>query len=235
MAGILGLLFYGPIAQWASYHDFADKRFLCGIPNFMDSFSNAAFLLAGIFVLFNLKNYPSNYRFFFVAMGLSMVCLFVGSFFYHLSPNNLRLVWDRLPIASFFSLLFLQIVFELKIFEYTKRNFNLAIVYWLLSCASVFVWFYTADLRIYAFAQFFPLVSVLILIPVCFVIGQRQKAILFCFMIGGYGLAKIFETFDYQTLMLTNGLISGHTTKHTIAGLSVLGYFFAYKKIAIKS
>lgn len=231
ISSILGLLFYGPIYQWASYHDFADKGLLCGVPNFMNTVSNIAFLLAGIFVLFNLKNYPSDYRFFFIAMGLSMFFLFAGSAFYHLDPSDLRLVWDKLPIASFFSLLFLQIVFELKLFEFTKRNFNLAILYWLLSCASVFVWFYTTDLRMYAFAQFFPLVSVLILIPICFVIGQNRKAILFSFLIGGYVLAKIFEKFDYQTLMLTNGLISGHT----IAGLAILGYFYIYKKFAIKS
>lgn len=54
-------------------------------------------------------------------------------------------------------------------------------------------------------------------------------------MTGGYSLAKIFETFDYQTLILTNGLVSGHTTKHTIAGLSILGYFYVYKKFDIKS
>lgn len=228
--GILGLMFHGPIAQWASYHDFADKRFLCGVPNFMDTTSNTAFLIAGIFVLFNIKNFSPEYKFFFVAMGISLCSLFAGSVFYHLNPGDVRLVWDRLPIASFFSLLFLQILFELKILNFNKKTFKLAVVYWLLSCSSVFVWFYTADLRMYAFAQFFPLASLLILIPYCFMIRHNKRALVLLAIIAGYTLAKVFETFDYQTLMLTSGLVSGHTTKHTIAGLTILLYFYLYKK-----
>lgn len=233
LMGILGLFFYGPVAQWASYHDFAYKTIICGIPNFTDTVSNTTFLLAGIFVLFNLKNFSAEYKFFFLAMGVSLCCLFAGSVFYHLSPNDVRLVWDRLPIASFFSLLFLQILFEMKILNLNTKTFKLAVIYWLGSCSSVFVWFHTADLRMYAFAQFFPLASLLILTPYCFIIKKNRRAWVLLAIISGYALAKVFEKFDYQTLMLTNGFISGHTTKHTIAGLTILLYFYMYKNYLI--
>lgn len=228
--GFLGLIFYGPIVQWTSYHDFADKRSICGIPNFMDTLSNITFLFAGLFVLFYIKKFPKEYYLFFSAMIVSLCFLFFGSVFYHLAPSDARLVLDRLPIASFFSLLFLQILFETKVFNLSKKNLQIALIYWISSCLSVFVWLYTTDLRMYAFAQFFPLASLLILIPYCFLSDQKKKGWNLLFVILGYSLAKAFETFDYQLLTLTNGLISGHTMKHNIAGLTILIYFYFYKR-----
>ena len=121
--GIAGLIWNGSIPQWASYHNFADKRSFCGIPNFFDTFSNFSFFVAGIYLLVKfqkakkLNNFSIKDIIFYYAMALSLISLFLGSFYYHLQPNDIRLVWDRLPIASFFSLLFLQILFEMKIIE----------------------------------------------------------------------------------------------------------------------
>ena len=228
IAGIAGLAFHGPIAQWAAYHDFADQRSFCGVPNFMDSSSNIVFALAGILVFRDLPKYPAAHRFLFIPMGVSLFALFAGSTYYHLAPSDARLLWDRLPIASFFALLFVQILLELGIFAQTARNQAFAIVYWLLSCASVFVWSWTGDLRAYGFFQFFPLVSLVALAPFCFFSGQPRRAGLLLILIVGYGLAKLFETFDFQTMSLTGGLISGHTLKHLFSGATVLAYFIAY-------
>jgi hypothetical protein len=228
IAGIAGLTFHGPIAQWAAYHDFADQRSFCGVPNFMDSSSNIVFALAGILVFRDLPKYPAPHRFLFIAMGVSLFGLFAGSTYYHLAPSDARLLWDRLPIASFFALLFVQILLELGIFAQTARNQALAIFYWLASCASVFVWSWTGDLRAYGFFQFFPLVSLLALAPFCFFSGEPKRAALLLVLIVGYGLAKVFETFDFQTMSLTGGLISGHTLKHLFSGATVLAYFIAY-------
>lgn len=230
LAGIAGLGMHGPIAQWAAYHDFADQRSFCGVPNFMDSASNLVFLLGGLMVLRDLDRYPSGLRLFFVAMAVSLVALFAGSTYYHLQPNDARLLWDRLPIASLFALLFVQILLELGIFARTRRNVALALVYWLLSCASVFWWSWTGDLRAYAFFQFFPLIGLVALVPYCFFTGQRGRAKLYLVLIVGYGLAKFFETFDVETLSATGGLISGHTLKHLLSGITVLGYFHLYRK-----
>ena len=230
--GIMALFFHGAIPQWASYHSFADKRILCNVPNFLNAFSNTTFLVAGIFWLFKFnaakkhKQFSSKDHFFYYTMAISLIFLFFGSFYYHFKPDDTRLVWDRLPIASFFSLLFLQIMFELKIFKNTQLNFNFSVIYWLVSCASVFIWYYSGDLRIYAFAQFYPLVSVLMLaIYFLFLKEYRTYSKLFFTLILGYGLAKVFESLDYETLIATHGLISGHTIKHIIAGITVLLYF----------
>lgn len=230
--GIVSLIGYGAIPQWASYHNFADKRSFCGIPNFFDTFSNFSFFLAGLYLLIKFQKIKNKNSFspkdtvFYYAMGLSLFSLFFGSFYYHLQPNNIRLVWDRLPIASFFSLLFLQILFEMKIIEDNKRNVILAFVYWFVSSISVFFWYYSGDLRVYAFAQFYPLICVLVLgIISFFVIEYKSYTKLFLTLIVGYSIAKVFEKFDYETLTLTNGLLSGHSIKHMIAGLTILFYF----------
>ena len=44
----LALLLHGPIAQWASYHAFADQRELWGIPHAADVLSNLPFAIAGL-------------------------------------------------------------------------------------------------------------------------------------------------------------------------------------------
>jgi len=233
LAGIVGLGVHGPIAQWAAYHDFADQRSFCGVPNFMDSTSNIVFALAGALVLRDMGRYPAGNGFFFVAMAISLFGLFAGSTYYHLAPSDARLLWDRLPIASFFALLFVQILFELAVFDPSPRNVALGIGYWLLSCASVFLWAWSGDLRAYGFFQFFPLASLVALMPYCFASGRQQRGFLLLVLILGYGLAKFFETFDFQTMSATGGLISGHTLKHLFSGLTVLAYFMLYRRLSV--
>ncbi len=228
---VFGLFAYGPIPQWTSYHDFADKRDFCGIPNFLDVTSNVSFLIAGLWML---KQMIKENKSFYYGMSISLILLFFGSAYYHFQPDNLRLVYDRLPIASFFSILFIFINHQLGIFKNHKFHF----FYWLLSISSVIIWYLIDDLRFYALAQFFPL----LMISTYFIIGLFQKYLLknqqiftnstlisFAILIFGYGISKIFESFDYEVLFYTQGLISGHTVKHILAGTTIMLYFYHEK------
>jgi len=47
LALFAGVMCLQPIAQHASYHDFADQRFLLGVANLLDVASNIAFLIVG--------------------------------------------------------------------------------------------------------------------------------------------------------------------------------------------
>ena len=47
LALFAGVVALEPIAQSAEYHDFADQRFLLGMPNLLDFASNIAFLIVG--------------------------------------------------------------------------------------------------------------------------------------------------------------------------------------------
>ena len=97
-------LWHGPIAQLDHYHDFADQQTLLGIPHFGDVVSNIGFALVAIIGWINLAparneaalrdSWP-GYRLFLIGLLLTAF----GSTYYHLAPDNSRLVWDRLPIA----------------------------------------------------------------------------------------------------------------------------------------
>lgn len=110
VAMVLAAMIVPPIPQPAEYHEFADQRFLFGIPNFFDVASNIAFLLAGIagliFLLHSRVSIISKAfvglpeRWPYLILFLSVAMASVGSAYYHLAPDNDRLVWDRLPIAT---------------------------------------------------------------------------------------------------------------------------------------
>ncbi len=101
---LLALLIHGPLLQPAHYHEFADARALAGMANGADVLSNIGFLLVGLFGLLlvwrtrlvgTLDRTRPAYTVFFGALVLTAFC----SSWYHLAPDNARLVWDRLPIA----------------------------------------------------------------------------------------------------------------------------------------
>ncbi len=97
------------VPQPLSYHDFADQRALAGIPNFGDVASNLLFAASGAWGLFFLLGKRAQEHFVdprerwayvFVFLGLLLTAF--GSAYYHLAPDNARLVWDRLPMTLAF-------------------------------------------------------------------------------------------------------------------------------------
>ena len=107
---VLGVGLLEPIHQDPAYHNFADKRSWWGIPNTCDVLSSLPFLLFGLFgfllyrfqrlrILLTQRNACRFYL-----LGVTLTSL--GSSWYHLDPNNVSLVWDRLPMAIAFMALF---------------------------------------------------------------------------------------------------------------------------------
>jgi hypothetical protein len=93
-----------PLAQWASYHDFADQRRILGIPNFLDVVSNSALLIVGILGLVRIKAITHSPQLLLAGLIFfaSIVLIAAGSAYYHLAPSNASLAWDRLPMAVAF-------------------------------------------------------------------------------------------------------------------------------------
>jgi hypothetical protein len=98
------LALHGRIAQPAHYHDFADHSAASGIPHAADVLSNAGFALVAIWGWLTLRPHRASdqlragwpgYRLFLIGLFLTAF----GSAYYHLAPDNARLIWDRLPIA----------------------------------------------------------------------------------------------------------------------------------------
>src|ERR1041385_9055308 len=91
---VLALLkFAPPIAQNQAYHAFADQRPIFGVPNFWNVVSNLPFALVGVLGLARTRGLTARILF----GGVLLTCF--GSSWYHLAPDDARLVWDRLPMT----------------------------------------------------------------------------------------------------------------------------------------
>jgi hypothetical protein len=212
------------IPQPQSYHDFADQRRWLGIPNFGDVASNLLFALGGAWGLIFLFRKSEQERFIdprerwaYLLVFLGLLLTAFGSSFYHLAPDNARLVWDRLPMTlAFMGLVSAMISERVSV----PAGFYLLPVLVLIGVGSVVVWWYSevrgaGDLRFYAAVQVYAvlILPVLLLLPPRYTRGL-DFAVVFCF----YALAKSFETADRQIFSLDRHAMSGHTLKHLAAG-----------------
>jgi hypothetical protein len=217
----LVLLLHGPIMQPPRYHDFADSRMAFGLHNAADVFSNAGFALVGLWGLLRLwpqQRHPAlaaswpGYRLFLWALILTAA----GSSFYHLAPDNARLVWDRLPIALACAGLLAAVHAETASQE--NRPYALPLLA-LTAILSVAWWHFGevnggGDLRPYLLLQGLPL----LLIPLWQWIYRAPHADRHAFGLAIilYVAAKAAELLDHETLAAL-GWMSGHTIKHLLA------------------
>ncbi|MHA1107913.1 MAG: hypothetical protein ACTSQV_02215 [Alphaproteobacteria bacterium] len=226
---LAGVMWLDPIPQDPAYHAFADGRPLLGIANFGDVASNAAFILVGALGLWsvlgparrNIFNDAADawpYAVFFAAVGL----ISLGSAYYHLAPDNDRLVWDRLPMTIGF-----MAMFAAFIADRIDRKVGLL---WLLplliiaGMASVAYWAWSeqagsGDLRFYIIVQFFPMVALPVL---CWLFPRARYTggFYLIWVFAWYGAAKLFELFDGEIFALTGNMVSGHTIKHLAAAVA---------------
>lgn len=213
------MLVHGPIAQYAHYHEFADVRPWLGLPNAADVLSNVGFAIVGLWGLIVLRtsgtSLPAAAKAGYYLFLFAVVLTAFGSTFYHLAPDNDRLVWDRLPIALACAGLLGAVRAETH--ESQPRWVLPALV--AFAIASVLWWSYTdsvgvGDLRPYLLLQAAPLV----LIPLWQWIARspREDRIAFAVAIVLYAIAKVFEVRDHAVYDAL-GYVSGHTIKHLLA------------------
>src|SRR5438094_8363173 len=119
LLGVASFWVVPPIPQPQLYHNFADQRSLSGIPNFWNVISNLPFLIIGGWGILYLSSgsapdglQDSTERWMFLFFFIAVAFTGVGSAYYHLAPNNERLVWDRLPITMANIALFAIIIAE---------------------------------------------------------------------------------------------------------------------------
>src|SRR2546423_10618014 len=97
-ATLIALLLVPPIPQDQSYHLFADRRTLLGVPNFWNVVSNLPFIAVGAAGLWHVRGDPGA-----LVLFIGIFLTGFGSSYYHLSPDDGTLFWDRLPMTLFFS------------------------------------------------------------------------------------------------------------------------------------
>ena len=221
IAVIITFPFVEPIPQDLAYHAFADNRTFLKIPNTFDVLSNIALAIVGLLgiiaALKKLRSRPFNasifqYLIFFSGLFLTGF----GSLYYHLSPTNQTLIWDRLPITILSIGFFCSVVSEMVS---PKASLDLVGPLLLIGIGSVYYWHYTeslgrGDLRLYGIVQFLPL----ILIVLIFVMYKFPKNYLpyISGVLIFYALSRISEFLDHQ-IYDSLQFISGHTLKHLFA------------------
>jgi hypothetical protein len=223
-------IFFPAMVQSQDYHLFADTRAVLAIENAADTLSNLAFLLVGalgIAFLWRERIAGGTHRFsspqemwpywlFFAGVALTSV----GSAYYHLAPDDARLVWDRLPMTvAFMSLLAAMIAERISV---RAGNLLLAPLV-ILGIASVAYWRWSAlagaeNLRPYMAVQFGSIALVLA-IALLYRSRYTRGAAIFA-VAAAYGVAKVLESLDREIYALGDW-VSGHTLKHLAAAAGV--------------
>jgi Ceramidase len=225
MAGSLAVLLLLPaILQNQSYHGFADARIVLGVPNFWNVVSNIPFMVVGAVGLARCRHDA--------ATTIAFAGIFLtgfGSSYYHWSPDDGTLFWDRLPMALAFMALLAG-----AIGERVSVKAGVILLWPLLAVGviSLLLWRWSGDLRLYGWVQFFPVVvlpSMFLLLPPKYTgTGYWIVAAIL------YLLAKLFEYFDGQIYSIGD-VVSGHTLKHLAAAsacFAILRYFQTRRPIA---
>jgi len=186
------------------------------------------FLIVGLlgmkFVMSSATREPAfvdareRWPYFIFFLGVALTAF--GSAWYHLNPNDARLVWDRIPMAIGFMALIAAVIAE-RIG--VKLGFSLIVPLAALGVASVLYWSVTqshgrGDLRAYVLMQFGSLL-VLVLLLALFPPRYTRGAD-FIISLGIYALAKVFEAADRSIYSSLHGIVSGHTLKHVAAAIS---------------
>ena len=220
------LLLHAPIPQDKAYHFFADVRTCLGIQNFGNVASNLAFLLIGVLGwVWCYRNLKTGARLSWMIFFAGVALVFAGSGYYHATPNDDTLVWDRLPMTLAFMGLFAALMSEHLGAQFERPLLIPALV---IGVASVFWWRHTDDLRVYIWVQAAPLLAIpfiLAMFP-----SRYTQRIYLLYGLAFYALAKIAEYYDRETYALTAQFVSGHSAKHLLAAMAPLFLYLMLRR-----
>ena len=220
---IVACLLLPAIPQPQSYHAFADTRTFAGIANFWNVSSNAPILLAGLLgvvevmrrrELFIARGEIWPYACFFAATALAAL----GSTYYHLAPDDARLLWDRLPIALATAVLPIALLSD---HAGPKVALPLVLPALLAGTLSALYWRVSAlhgqeNLAPYLLLQLLALAAIVLLASRP---GRYTRVEDWWTVIGVYVVARLVEVFD-SAIYAAGGMLSGHTLKHLVAALA---------------
>jgi hypothetical protein len=147
----------------------------------------------------------------------------LGSGYYHLAPDNQRLLWDRLPMTIAMSG-FLTLLLVNRLQSTPPWVLPLLLV---LGMGSALGWAWSeargqGDLRWYSLYQSLVIicgVALPAMFPALSARAEPTRALVVAIL--GNVAAKVFELLD-KPIFAMGGLISGHTLKHLAAGLGFI-------------
>ena len=227
VAALAGLAWSLPrIPQPLQYHDFADQRTCFGMPNCLNTASNALIVLAGLTGLRFLRGDAGRQAFLLPREALPYMIFFfsvilagLGSAHYHLAPDNHRLAWDRAAIALAFMSWFGAILCERLSLATGLRLLPLLLA---AGLGSVAYWDWSevhgkGDLRAYGLIQLVPMLLTPLLLRLYPPRYSGDKDILTVIIL--YLLALLCDLSDRRIALLADA-VSGHTAKHLLVALT---------------
>ena len=228
-----------PTLQSNEYHQFVDQRIYFGIPNFFNVVSNIFLLFSGLAgIIFLLRpqktlihktfvNFSEKWP--YLILFLSVIMASLASAYYHLAPDNSRLVWDRIPIAIGIMTLFSIVLIE----RISMKVGFIALPFLILfGIGSVIYWYWSeqhgsGNLNYYIVIQFYSILAIIFLAKNFS--SRYTKGACIYVVILFYVFAKIAELADYEIFSLGQ-VISGHSVKHLFVGLAVLCIIYMLQK-----
>lgn len=221
LVGLLAaMLFWPALPQDQGYHAFAGRT-----PSELDTanfLTNIAYLLAGAWglvvigrgAIFHDPLERQLARLFFIAL----LATGLGSAWYHQSPDDLSLFWDRLPLS-----LVLVSATALLLAERTEADRSGAwlLAVWLLAGpAAAIYWHVTESMGIGDLRPYLALHAMLIVVPpIAFLLPARYTHTSgYVIALALYLIGYLGDRFDHQVYALTGELVSGHNIKHVATG-----------------
>ena len=222
--------FVDPVAQPASYHEFAATGPVGGIAHFGNVVSNIGFLVFGALGLWFVSGARGRARFgasregwayavFFAGAALTAVGLGVLSFrARQLGPAVGPPAHDRGLHGAVRGL-------HRRPHRRARGHRRHAAPAGAVGVGSAVYWYVSetlghGDLRIYGLVQFYPALAIPLICV--FFAGRRTDGRSVAWLIFWYALAKLCEYFDVAIHVLSDGALSGHTIKHLVAAMAVL-------------
>lgn len=236
VAAVVVVAFLQPIPQPQAYHQFADQRTVLEVPHGWDVLSNLAFLVSGLLgLLFVIKSGPTldaGTRWAFATLFFGLVLTSIGSAYYHIAPDNQRLVFDRLPMVIAMAGCGGAVLTD----RFGGRTAWAVAPLLATGLWTVYQWNASeaaghGDLRWYALYEGLIIMTGVLLL---WMFRSRNQATpVFVIAVAGNVLAKLFELLD-KPIYAVGRIASGHTLKHLCAGLAFLPLAFLIRRMATK-
>ncbi len=226
---VLRVMLMPRMPQPASYHCFADARSWLGVSNAFNVLSNLPFAFVGMLGLATIYNpgvrqsrrFVSSWeRWPYAVLFAGSALTSVGSAYYHLAPDNARLVWDRLPMTLGFMALLSAMLSERISVGVARRLFVPLLI---AGPLSVFYWSWSerhgsGDLRFYFLVQFGSILVIVLLLLMYR--GTYTRVGYLVAALATYAVALGLDRMDHQVFAIGHA-ISGHTLKHLVAAAAV--------------
>lgn len=217
------LALLGPhVAQYADYHDFADQSQWWGLRHLGDVWSNVPIMAMGGWGAWRGRQsllghvWPALYErqqlFFY---GLMLTGL--GSFFYHMAPNDQTLWLDRLGMCVAFAGML-----GMTLTHRCSDRAGQVMVYAALIAGPFSLWLWQYSGSLWAWSVYQGGGMLLIIVMACLPARTQRYPVYLAVVMICYGVAKLCELGDHQIYVLTQSWVSGHTLKHVFSALAGL-------------